>query len=151
MERIIDISNWDGHLWAEDEGYISNFAIEGGYLFSVAISYDYKNPGCRIFYKDYPKVNNPSRGKYYITIPYDYDGELHSTDDYNLHVDWNIDEGFDYGRHIKPDYQGTLTLDMDAMTATYKNEEHRFYAIIKEEAQEAKWLSDHENSYRQPY
>lgn len=148
MERIIDISVKDGTLWAEDTGYISDFTQEDGYLFSVAISYDHQNPGCRMFNKDFKKAVSPFKGKYYITITYDYDGELHITDNFNHHLEHNIDND-DGDNFASNDYQETLTLDMDDMKASSRKED--IHEVAREITKQAFWDGIHKNSYRQPY
>lgn len=149
MERIIDISNKEGKLWAEDEGYLSDFAQEEGYLFSIATSINNRNT--RIFHKDYFHNKNIFKGKYYITLADDYDGELHCTNDYNNHCEWNIENGGYFGDYVKRDYQDTIILDMDKITAICRNEEDDFLEIIKQDFLSTLSDREHENSYKQPY
>lgn len=147
MERIVDISNCDGSLWAEDEGYLSDFTTNNNYLLSIAI--DGRN--VRIFYKDYKKTINNFKGKYYITLPKSYDGELHITNDYNYHIDWNIENGGYFGDFVRRDYEDTIILDMSLLTVICQNKEHHIEAVIKESRQEAYWQAEHNNSFSQPY
>lgn len=149
MERIIDISNKNGKLWAEDEGYLSDFTEEEGYLFSIATGIF--NHNTRIIHKDYAHDDNKFKGKYFITLPHDYDSELFCTSNYNSHIEHNITENDYFGDYISKSYQDTIILDMDNMTALCKNEESHIDAVIKECNQERVWQAAHENSFSQPY
>lgn len=145
MERIIDFSNNDGYLWVEDENYQSDFIKEPGYLFSVAISYNIRGAECRLFHKDYPRYKNPFKGKYYITIPHSYAAELHATKDYNEYISYNITDTY-WGAEISDEYQDTLIVDMDAMTASCKDEYRHFNIIIKETIDEVQARHSLENN-----
>lgn len=143
--RVIEISKKDGILCAENEHYLSDFTIEPGYLFSVAI----ENRTAKIFRKDYKFTKNTFKGKYYITLTHKL-GELSVTDDYDSHVNHNIlDAG--YNDYVSFDYANTLIIDMDKKEVKIRNEDSDFWHIIKENKEERIGWQQHINSFRQPY
>ncbi len=143
MTRIIDISNKDGKLWAEDEGYLSDFVEDIEYLFSIEIFTNSEK--CRIFKKPgFEFANNIFSGTYYITIPNYCDGELHCTNDEKCYQEWNILESYE-GEYISDDYMETLTLNLDDMTAISKVDDS-----LDDVVKENRWSRDadreHSNS-----
>lgn len=145
MSRIIDISNKDGNLWVEDEGYLSDFVENIEYLFSIEIPDD--NANCRVFKKSgFEFANNVFFGVYYITISNAYDAELHCTKDKNCYVEWNINDDAN-GEYISPDYYETLILNLDNMTASCSYDSELEMIVVENES-ERESQREHERQER---
>lgn len=141
MKRIIDISNFEGAIWVEDEGWSrSDFTIEKTYLFSLSL--DLRTNNIEVFHKPYFRAANPFKGTLRISLgKKDPIEEGDWNQDYNEHIKRNIIIDNFFSDYVRQDYDGTITVDMEKETATYRDEKIHFDFIIKDKAQQARWDS----------
>lgn len=129
MERIIDISDFDG-FWAEES---PEDDILGTYLFSV--KYDDETNEASIFREGFYGINT-LKGKYYIKITDDKMDEGEWENDYISHRDHCSSIVNSTFAGVVDGYKGSLIIDMGKETVIFKNYKEEFEDYLHDKVKE---------------